>query len=218
MSSCGVLAMQSLLARHGKSVVRAGPLQGTTFEEVPRERILKAAKRYTGDPDFSRFARSFALLSELQGEDIPEPCMPLVPVGESKDAKGTAGVAGCLQRLLHAWRRVLSWSRYGKIFLLLIFLALIFRPMFARMVSKLVVTTVRVSLRRVLTFCISILEGLLDELIYQVDHMMRDALPIGVNVQESVGATFTLISHLISSSVGAALTLLVQMRRAQVQQ
>lgn len=209
--------MQSLLARHGKSVIKGGALQGKTFEEIPKDRVLKSAKRYTGDPEFSKYARAFALLSELQDGDIPEPCLPLVPVGSQKDAQGSHGANSCFRKFLNLVRRTFSWPRYWKLLLLMLFSALICRPSFSRMASKVIVTTFRVSLRRLLSFCISILEGMLDELIYQMDFMMRDALPSGVNIPEAATASFNLISHLISSGMGAALALLVQARRVQVQ-
>ena len=50
--------MQNLLARHGKDTVKAGPLNGTAYGDIPKDKILKAAKRYTGDAEFGRFARA----------------------------------------------------------------------------------------------------------------------------------------------------------------
>lgn len=195
--------------------MKAGPLRDTPYEEVPKEKLLKAARRYSGDPDFSRFAKSYALLIELQEEEIPEPCLPLVPVNSAKAAHKFEG--GWLKRMIGAWlRRLWSWSKYGKLLLLCLCLALIFRPSFARVVSKLIVTTFRVTLRRILSFCISVLEGMLDELIYQVDHLIRESLPPGMSVPEAAAASYQWLSHLASSSFGAAVALLVQYRRAQL--
>ena len=71
--------MQSLLARHGKCTVKDGPLAGTLYEAVAADRLRKAAKRYTGDSDFQKFARSFVLLEDLKESNMPEPCQPLAP-------------------------------------------------------------------------------------------------------------------------------------------
>eukprot|EP00438_Fugacium_kawagutii_P015753 Skav233442 [mRNA] locus=scaffold1486:337681:338295:- [translate_table: standard] len=201
--------MQSLLAKQGKTLVKAGALQGTAYEDVPKERILKAAKRYTGDPDFSRFARSYALLSELEDDSLPAPCMPLVPVSQKSDAKESLR-----KRLFSKTIAFLFGTWQVKLLLLCFCLALILRPAFSKMLSKLVVSTFRIGARRLLTFFVSILEGMLDELIYQVDFMMRDALPNGMNLNDAAKAPVQFFSHLISSMFGAAVAVLIQYRRA----
>ena len=67
--------MQNLQARFGKCVVKSGPLAGTTFDAVAPDRLRKAAKRYSGDPEFQKYAKSFVLLEDLREvEKEPEPC------------------------------------------------------------------------------------------------------------------------------------------------
>lgn len=208
--------MQNLIAKHGKCTVKAGPLSGKNFEDIPKERVLRAAKRYTGDPEFAKFARAYALLTDLQEEDIPEACMPIVPVQQPDNSKKDSSNLSWFWRILSLAQRIWSWSRYGRIILLCFCVALIFRPTFSRLISKLIVTTFRVSLRRILSFCIAVLEGLLDELMYQVEYVMRDAIPAGMSVPEAASATFNWLTHLASSGCGAVLALLVQHRRAQL--
>lgn len=209
--------MQNLLAKYSKHIVKGGPLQGTNFSEVPRDKILKAAKRYSGDPDFAKFSRSYALLCDLEEPDVPEPRVPLVACNPVKADSSHFGVAAACKRFVKSLV-VLCWkSKLCRWSIIFACVALLLRPAFSKMMSKVVVTMLRVGLRRVSNFIIAILEGLLDELIYQMDFMIRDALPFSEGLQETVIASFNWASHLVSNGLGAAVALLVQFRRAQIQ-
>lgn len=209
--------MESLLARFGKCIVRTGPLQGTAYADVSKEKILKAAKRYSGDPDFSKFARSYALLIDLADSDIPEPCMPIVPCSSQITSADKLGRVAWCKRFLKLFVVGVWKSKYCRWMILFACTALILRPAFSRMVSKVLVTVLRVGLRRIINLATAVFEGLLDELIYQLDHLIRDALPPGAGFSDSMIASFNWFSHLLSSSFGAAVALLVQFRRANAQ-
>lgn len=157
----GVPAMQSLLAKYDKHQVKAGLLSGTSYEAVPKERLQKVAKRYAGDSDFQRFARAYNLLSELQEGEEPEPCMPLVPCSARPSVEEQAlSKKSWRERILFLIYRHLWLSKYCKWILCLLLLALLLRPAFSRVISKLVVTSLHVSIRRLMSFCMSILERL----------------------------------------------------------
>lgn len=208
--------MQNLQARFGKCVVKSGPLAGTTFDAVAPDRLRKAAKRYSDDPEFQKYAKSFVLLEDLREvEKEPEPCAlvapvkDLVPMGKS------------------LWRRVrerLWWSlmaflqnKYCRYLLIFLFLGVFLRQSFSKALGKLLVTSVRLTMRRCISFLVMMAEGIFDELIYQLDYVLRDALPAGMNLPEATAATMNWLSHTLSGAVGALIATFVT-RRMPLQQ
>ena len=207
--------MQSLLARHGKCTVKDGPLAGTLYEAVAADRLRKAAKRYTGDSDFQKFARSFVLLEDLKESNMPEPCQPLAP----KQCSDLAVVKGKTIRE-KAWKCftcVCAWIvkyRYVSWTVAVLCLALMMRPKFARTIAKLSIGVLRLAMRRIMGFLFLLLEGLVDEVIYQIDFMIRDALPSGGPIADTATGISNLVSHLFSSSLGAGIAIIYGWRRA----
>lgn len=198
--------MQSLLARHGKCTIKGGALAGTQYDAVAPDRLRKAAKRYTGDSDFQKFAKSFVLLEDLKDEDVPAPCRPVVAKPSTELA--VVETNKLRSKLWKTFFAVYTWGtkyRYITYGMTIVLLALLLRPRFARVMAKLGVSTLRLVLRRAFGFMVMLLEGILDEIIYQVDFMIRDALPLPGSSSEAVGGTSNLISHLISGSFGAAI-------------
>ena len=80
------------------------------------------------------------------------------------------------------------------------------------------VTTVRLRLRRAISFVVMILEGIFDELVYQLGLLLHESPPQGFSMPEGPAEAFNLASHLISGLFGAGLTMLLNMRRMLVQQ
>ncbi len=207
--------MQNLLARHGKCTIKEGPLAGTLYEAVAPDRLRKAAKRYTGDSDFQKFARSFVLLEDLKDSPMPEPCQPLAP-------KPCAELVVVEEKALRkkAWKcftTICTWIvtyKYVSWIVMLLCLALMVRPRFARTIAKLSIGFLRLTMRRLLGFLVLLLEGLVDEIIYQIDFMIRDALPNGVPVSDGITGISNLVSHIISGSFGAGFAIFYGWRRA----
>ena len=57
--------MQNLVAKHGKTVIVGGRLQGTLYEAVSDNRSRKAAKRYSGDAACQCYAKAYVILFDL---------------------------------------------------------------------------------------------------------------------------------------------------------
>lgn len=70
--------MQSLVAKHGKTIVSGGPLNGTAYEAVGEERLRKAAKRYTGDSSFQKYAKAYVTIVDMNLETVPDACVTVL--------------------------------------------------------------------------------------------------------------------------------------------
>lgn len=208
--------MQNLVAKHGKQIVAGGPLKGTSFESVTEEKLKRAAKRYTGDPAFQKYARGYVLLQDLDvaAADQPQPCAPIGFEGAESSGKVSESfvVTWLKNWLWKIWR-----SRWAKVALLSCLLAWLLRPSVSAFAAKAVVTTLRLSIRRMVAFASMILEGLLDEMVYQLEYTVRDALPSGIEIPERVVTQSSWLSHLFSGGIGAGVVLLTSLRRGQGQ-
>ena len=69
--------MQCLRDKHGKTIIKGGKLAGASYESVEEEKLRKVAKRYTGDPEFVKYARGCVVLLDLQAGEEPLACVPL---------------------------------------------------------------------------------------------------------------------------------------------
>lgn len=105
-----------------------------------------------------------------------------------------------------------------RLLLLVFILGLLIRHSFSKAIGKLMMTTIRLTLRRAISFVVMILEGIFDELVYQLEFLMRDSLPHGFSMPDGPAEAFNLMSHFLSGLCGAALTMLLNMRRMPVQQ
>ena len=206
--------MQSLVAKHGKTVVVGGPLKGATYDSISPDRLLKIAKRYPGDPALVKFARAYGILSELEGGD-PAPCAPVVPksVSDTKE-KGNHWVVSCFVKAFKwMWLRAF-WIKW---LCFLVTLAFLLRPSVSTVMAKLVVTSARLVFRRLVNLVALILEGLLAELILQMDRLSREVLPERIDVPEVAQASFNMVSHIFSGFFGGMVTLLALTRRQNIQ-
>ena len=74
-------------------------------------------------------------------------------------------------------------------------------------------------MRRVAGIIALLLEGLIDEVIYQLEIVLRQALPEDLSFDEMARSPATAISHLFSALTGAALSLIasaLHARRGQI--
>ena len=206
--------MQNLVAKHGKDKVKAGTLEGKTYDSLTYDVLRRAASRYSGDAEFRKYARAYCLLKDMSADNEVLPCVPVLAKPDTPTEESTS-----------EWTKQSWWSlvkrllevrhlRYACIFLCLAFL---FRPSVSTVVTKLLVSTARLAFRRVVVFLSMLVDGLMDEVIFQLDHTVREALPAGLSVPETARESFNLLGHVISGSLGAAITFLFTTRRMGVQ-
>lgn len=209
--------MQALVAKYGHKTVETGPLKGTRYDQVSNDRLKKAARRYTGDQAFQKYARSYALLQELEGDEAPQPCAPLalkVKVAE-ENSNLNEWWSWCKSVLFERCRKVFQ-TRTGWLALCLIFLLLLAKPAVTTTFAKLVASSVRLALRRCIAFWSLIMESLMDEVIYQLEYTVREALPLASDIPEAVRPSNSLVSHFFSAAMGGFAAFL-GFRRYQVQ-
>lgn len=202
--------MHSLLARHGKTKVLGGPLKDATYDSLDIEKLRKVAKRYSGDPQLVKFARACVLLEELNGREDPAPCMVLVPKPPAEPAEAIFSMGMFRSTCKTLWASMLL--RCLTIFLVVAFLS---KPSFSMVTCKMFVASVRLILRRFLSLFTMILEGFVDELVYQIEYSVREALPADTSISEVARSSYHFGSHLVSGCLGALVTLLVSLRKAQ---
>lgn len=70
-------------------------------------------------------------------------------------------------------------------------------------------------MRRITGFIVLLLEGLLDELIYQIEFTIKQAIPSNIDLEQMAQSPVNLFSHLISAVTGAAFSLLVNYMHAR---
>ncbi len=199
-----------MVARHGKTKVLGGTLKDATYESLDIEKLKKVAKRYAGDPQLVKYARACVLLEDLNGREEPEPCMVLVskaPVGKA-DEFSFAEVFQTAQKIF--WN-----SRLLKCLALFLFVAFLSKPSFSLVACKMFVASLRLTLRRFLSLCTMILEGFVDEMVYQIEFSVREALPSEASISEVARSSYHIGSHLVSGCLGAVVALLVSLRKAQ---
>lgn len=214
----GLPHMQSLVAKHGKQVVTSGPLKGSTYESVSEEKLKRAARRYTQDPAFQKYARGYVLLQDLDivaEADQPPPCAPIA--FEAAEAHAKPGVQIFVLTWFRGWVKKVWQSRWARALIVCSVLAWLLRPSVSAFVAKAVVTAMRLGIRRLVVFVSMILEGLLDEMVYQLEYTVREALPTSLELPEKAVAHFSWLTHLFSGGLGAGLVLLTSLRRAQGQ-
>lgn len=206
--------MQSLFAKHGKTIVSGGPLNGTAYEAVGEERLRKAAKRYTGDSSFQKYAKAYVTIVDMNLETVPDAC---VTVHKTESLQSPSWHHSVVSWFLGMGRRLrFSWlcnTRLGISLLIIFALTFVLRPSVSTLIARMMVTFLRLISRRIVTLLSMILDGFMDEIIYQVDFTVREALPEGFSGPETIRASYNLISHVISGTLGVCVTLLYQMRR-----
>lgn len=106
--------------------------------------------------------------------------------------------------------------RFLRCIFLLVLVSFLARPAVAAAITKFLVASFRLFLRRVLSLLGAIIFGMVDELVLHLDFIVKEALPPPVNVSEAVRGTFHLISHVFSGLFGAAIATLAHIRRQPI--
>ena len=161
--------MQSLKLKFGKKIVKGGSLRGLAYEAVSDEKLKRAAKRYSGDPEFVKYARACELfLDDADTSAEPQAC---VPVHVKKDNLGMVSQINwsAFKKKAIDWMQLLWSSRLTQICLLVLVLACIFRPSVSTKMARTVASFWRIVLRRIINFLGVLIEGLMDEVIEQID-------------------------------------------------
>lgn len=215
--------MQGLLEQHNERVVVGGPLAGKVFGELDAAQLKRAAKRYVTDPKLQKFAKAKIALQEIvsnNGHEAsePVPCAPVrlpLAIREQNETQGWKGkiLAGC-KDWINSWLdgKILWCCIFGLRFLCFC------KPPLSTVLAKHTVRAVRMTMRKLIEFIVLIFEGVLDEIIYQLDHLVRSALPFETPIGEAATATVTVLSHCISALVGASMSLLTSYLHARRQQ
>lgn len=185
-------------------------MKDATYDSIDFEKLKKVAKRYSGDPQLVKYARACVLLEDLNGREDPAPCLVLVP-------KSPAEPAGTWfsKEMLQSACKIVWASKWLKCLTILLVVAFFSKPSFSMVTGKMFVASVRLILRRFLSLVTMILEGFADELIYQIEYSVREALPADTSISEVARSSYHFGSHLVSGCLGALVTLLVSLRKAQ---
>ena len=210
--------MQLWKAKHAEKIVAGGALRGLKYSDLSQEQLGRAAKRYPADQRLQKYAKAIIASMELDDhEREPEPCLP-VAVREQ-------AMTHHQHTLRQRMKPMLSWCcrlmLHRTLLLVLVTIALVFvlKPSLATACTKVLVKVVRLVLRRITGFLVLLLEGLLGELVYQIEFSIRQALPANIDLEQMARAPFALVSHLISALTGAGITLLttyLQARRGHI--
>eukprot|EP00438_Fugacium_kawagutii_P011383 Skav218990 [mRNA] locus=scaffold169:151238:155473:+ [translate_table: standard] len=165
-------------------VVAGGAFKGACFEDLSHDQLVKASKRYPGDPRLQKYAKAVVASAELD-EGEPEPCLPIAIRNSAKESfrSKCCGFA-CSRALGH-----MSLRRSVVILFLVMAVILTVRPSLATACTKLLVRVMRVAIRRTCGFFLLIFEGLLDELIYQIEFSVRQALPHNLDWEQAKRTT-----------------------------
>ena len=210
--------MLGLLEQHNDRKVTGGNLDGLTFGELNEAQLKRAIRKYPTDATLRKFARAKLTLGEIGVTEEPVPCAPLriVPVVQpQEDFNWKKKVLSTCKGVLLSWLAN-KFVCYG---IFAICLVLLFKPPVSASLAKFTVRGIRLVVRKIINLILLLLEGLIDEIIYQLDKMMKGALPMDLTVEDIPSASLHLVSHAISALMGAGFSLIttyVQARRAQV--
>jgi len=162
---------EGLRKRFKKAVVAGGRHKGAKYNDLPDAELHRCAKSYRGDPRFLQFCRQWSSLQLLASDES-------IDGGQKKD--GSSQRSGWFPfmtaHLFNFWSVL---GRFAKVHLalsLLIALAFFFvisRPSFSHLCSKLLVLAVRRVVAYVYTFATTLIDGILNEAVQQVDIALR---------------------------------------------
>ena len=201
----GAPDMHSMRARHGRRVIAGGAFKGSTFEDLSHDQLVRASKRYPGDPKLQKYAKAVVAARELDGGADPLPCKPFMlrdgTVSSPEEKKPWT-----IKSFLWEMFRTLTLNRAVLIVVIWVALMFLLKPTLATACTKVFVRILRLALRRLTGFLLLILEGLLDEIVYQIEYTMRQALPYAMDLEQFTTAPIQFISHLLSAITGAAIS------------
>ncbi len=191
-----------------------GPLDGKEYETITLDKLKKAVRRYPSDCEFRKYARAYIAVHELKPEAEPLPCAPLLinQVSVPKEVDPSKPKASGIRAFFVRAFTALVQTRLGICMLCLSLLALLLRPSVTTVLARTIVTTSRLCFRRFLQLLSMICEGVMDELVYQLEYAVTDFLP-EKPAPGTVKVSFNLAAHLISGLIGAAFAVLCGHRR-----
>ena len=210
--------MQRLVEQHGDRTVVGGALSGSLFKSLTEEQLRRAAKRYPTDPNLQKFAKAKVAILELDAQSEPLPFLPVQiqpnanPAQRPASAARQVGEASAFSRF-----RSLLQHRYVLYVVLLGLYVCMLKPAVSTLLTRHLVRGVRLLVRQVTHFLCLLVDGVLDELTYQLEFAIREALPS--NLEDVPRATMSFLSHVLSATTGAVISLLSQhmyARRVQV--
>ncbi len=208
--------MQCLKDKHGKTIIKGGKLAGASYESIEEDKLRKVAKRYTGDPEFVKYARGCVVLLDLQAGEEPLACVPLQPPGR-KDPESVSQTSfmafktGATRWVQTVWRnRILRFAFLASI------MAFLLRPSVSTMLARTTVSFFRLTFRRLISFIVILIEGMVDEVILQLERTLHDQLPSPEDVRETAKQSYHFVSHLLTGILGATFGLLCRQRQMPV--
>ena len=205
------------LEKYDDQKVVGGSLAVKRFGDLTASELKKVVRKYPTDPNLRKYARAKLSLEEIGGEHEPQPCMPLrlVPSEIEVAPSFWQGVRKRSQKM-GVW---ILGNKYLRAFVVVVCLLLLLKPPLSSLLGKYVVKSVRIVFRRLCDLVALILEGLLDEVIYQLDGLFSEALPADMQASDIPSKTAHLISHVFSALLGATFSILTARfppHRAQV--
>lgn len=210
--------MSGLIEQHDHKKVSGGPMEGKLFHELDLVQLKRAARKYPSDHTLQKYAKSKVAMLELADPADPEPCAPLRIVAKAEQSNPVLCKEACVH-FAKKWFFVCISNKWIRYVLVLACTLMILRPPVSTLVTKSMVRWLRLALRRSLEVIWLLFEGLLDEMVYQIDHMLRASLPTEAELREIPTVAAHLITHLFSASLGVAGSLFasyMQARRGQV--
>lgn len=201
-------------AKHSQKVVSGGALRGLTYGELTQEQLSRAARRYPGDPKLQKYAKTIIASLEVDGDqNEPEPCLPVAVRERTQSGKEKTGCFRC--RAFFFWLYHLNIRRAVVFALCMILLVFLLKPSLATICTQVLVKFMRLVIRRSTGFIIMLLEGLLDEIVYQIEFSVRQVLPSHLDLDKMAQAPFNLMSHFVSALTGAGISMLTQYMQAR---
>ena len=202
------------LEKHYQQKVVGGALEGKTFGELTIQELKRAARKYPTDPLLRKFAKAKIVLDEMHDGSEPQPCAPLklVPCSVDSDNRPVGKKVWKNVEKMATWALANKWVRTGIV--VLCFVCLV-KPPLSSLLGRYLARSVRLVFRRIFDLIALILESLLDEVIYQLDRLVREALPPDMQAPNGPQTATHLFAHLISALLGAGFSLITARFNAQ---
>ncbi|CAE7211774.1 unnamed protein product [Symbiodinium natans] len=154
-----------------RAVVRAGPLEGARFLDVTDEWLARAARQYSEDKRFEKFARMATGSEPAPGTPAPASARVVAQPLVRPCRVARAGVARStpVQVRFMRWAgdRLHALPRLAKLCLLLSCVLLLAKPLAMTVLARLLGAVARLVFRRVLHLVGFVVEQLLEELLQQ---------------------------------------------------
>jgi hypothetical protein len=191
---------EGLRRRFKRAVVGGGRLKGSRYSDLAEAEIRRCAKSYRGDARFGQYCRQWVAI-----HSSATPALTIDPDHEKgtemSETHGLQLVSWLRWGLTLIWRFYAWMLRFARgrkavaVILLLMVAYLASRPAFSVLCSKLVILTVRESLRRCFCVLSLLVDGLLEEAVAQIDSLLRSPQPAAREVPVAQTAQPTETTH-----------------------